>query len=219
MGGAGVLLAFDAIAFDMDGVLVDTEVCHRRAFEALWRQVGIEGPTYSSIAGRPTVSVVREVMAALDPGDSLLSEWVAMKQRLARGCIARDDIVFDDTLRAIPLLGRRYRMAVVTGGSKPTVVGTLERYGLTRWFEVVVTAADVERGKPSPDGYLRAMKRLKTDPEHTLVVEDSRNGLRAGLASGARVATVRSGLVERHPGFLGAFSTLSELIDGLELTA
>jgi HAD superfamily hydrolase (TIGR01509 family) len=211
--------AFDAIAFDMDGVLVDTEACHRRAFEALWRHVGVEGPTYATIAGRPTTSVVREVTGVLGPAEPLLLEWVAMKQRLARECIARDDIAFEDTPLTIPRLGRLYRMAIVTGGSEQTVVGTLDRYDLARWFETVVTAADVESGKPSPDGYLRAMERLGADPQHTLVVEDSSNGLKAGLASGARVVSVRSGLVEEHPGFLGAFSSLGELIDGLGLLA
>ena len=80
---------FDLVVFDLDGVLVDTSPCHRAAFEALWREIGITGPPYESLAGRTTLQAVRDCTRALAPTEGQFREWVLFKQERARVEIGR----------------------------------------------------------------------------------------------------------------------------------
>lgn len=218
MGGLRLLI------FDMDGVLVDTSPCHRRAFAALWEELGIEGPAYERIAGRPTVEVVREWLPAAsstadgsDP-EERLRRWVEFKQRRALRCLRHRSVIYDDTDAALAAVAAPGRLlAVGTGASRVSTDLVLRRAGLRDRFRHVVTAADVEAGKPAPDTFLLVMERAGVGPSDTLVIEDSDTGVRAGIASGARVLSVRSGVRADHRRFLGAFDDLESMVDELGL--
>jgi len=207
------------VVFDMDGVLVDTESCHREAYTELWRHVGIRGPSYRDIAGRTTREVVAAVTAALKPDPETLLSWVHLKQESARRHVLQHDLLYDDVLDSVNRLAKTYRLALATGGSRDTVEFVLRRLALAPFLEVVVTADDVSAGKPAPESYVRAMNESQVDPGATLVVEDSSAGLQAGLSSGAKVVSVRSGAELPHPRFLGHFRDLTDMIDSLGLTA
>ena len=201
--------ALDLIVFDLDGVLVDTTACHRRAFDDLWRLAGCAGPPYDLIAGRRTLDVVADVTAPLSPSAAQVREWVTFKQGCARRYLAEVDIAYPDTRPCLAALAATpMRRALATGASRETAEIVLARLGTCEGWAAVVTADDVTAGKPSPEVYLTVIAVSACPPERTLVVEDSGAGLVAAAASGAHVASVRSGLRAASPRFLGAFDDL-----------
>jgi mannitol-1-/sugar-/sorbitol-6-phosphatase len=174
-----------AVLFDLDGVLVES----REATERVWlhwaSRNGIEEDALrSAMHGVRSADVVRAVAPALD---------AARESELVEGRQAEDV----DDLRAIPgaaaALGalREDRVAVVTSGTKPLALARLRAVGIEP-PPVVVFAGDVERGKPDPEGYLTAVRRLGVPPAEAVVVEDSPAGIKAGRAAGAATIAVTS---------------------------
>jgi sugar-phosphatase len=174
-----------AILFDLDGVLVES----REATERVWldwaRQNSIEvGTLRSAMHGVRSGDVVR----ALRPDLDAAAEAEQIERRQA-----------EDTegLRAISgaaaALGalKADRVAVVTSGTRPLALARLAAVGIEP-PAVVVFADDVERGKPDPEGYLTAARRLGADPAEALVVEDAPPGVEAGRAAGMATVAVTS---------------------------
>jgi beta-phosphoglucomutase-like phosphatase (HAD superfamily) len=92
----------------------------------------------------------------------------------------------------IPLRFREagLRLGLVSASPRRVIDAILETVGLSRAFETVVSGDEVARGKPAPDGYLMAARRLAVDPGQCFVVEDTRNGVLAAKAAGMTVAAV-----------------------------
>lgn len=197
------------IVFDFDGVLVDSTPAHTLAYERLWTRIGLDGPDYAEIAGRPTREVVRELTIGLHPSREQVCDWVGYKQGHARELLATRTRIFEDarpTLEALARLGRS--CALGTGASRASVDLLLARFDLARFFGVVVTGDDVAAGKPDPEVFARAMAEAGAAPGNTLVVEDSVAGLRAALGAGTSAICVRSGARVDHPRFHGSFDDL-----------
>lgn len=203
--------ALDLVIFDLDGVLVDTSPCHAEAYARLWRRLGVDAPAYESIAGRKTRDVVAEITRNLDPDAARLETWVGCKQAWAREAIARANIVFDD---APPLLAALQEagvaLAVGTSASAETAALAIARVG-EAYFPIVVTSADVTRGKPSPEIYHAVLQRAGIPAGRSLVVEDSQSGLLAALSAGAYAVSVRGTASCSDERFLGRFADLESL--------
>lgn len=207
---------FDLLIFDMDGVLVNTTPCHERAYQDLWREIGIEGPPYETIAGRRTSEVVDELTTALGPSAEQKSKWVHFKQMRAREYLATEDISYSDTAQCLSTLASRgVPLALGTSASRGNTEMILKRLGFGNFFSIIVTAGDVKEGKPSPEIYLRVIARAGVSAERVLVIEDSAAGLQAGAAAQAYVASVRTGEKIDDPKFVGSFSNLSELLPAI----
>ena len=174
-----------AVLFDLDGVLVES----REATERVWldwaRANGIgEDELRSAMHGVRSVEVVRALRPELDS----VAESDAIERRQA------EDVA---GLRAIPGAAealralREDRVAVVTSATRDLAAARLGAVGI-ELPAVVVYAGDVSRGKPDPEGYLTAARRLGVDPAEALVVEDSPPGIEAGRAAGAATVAVTS---------------------------
>lgn len=206
----------ELILFDLDGVLVDTTPCHAAAWAELWSELGLPDPGYDTLAGRSTLDVVRNRTASLQPTPEQIEHWVKRKQELARGHLASRDIAFPDTAHAVRALSARgFRMAVGTSASREACSLALTRAGIADCFEVVVTSAEVPVGKPAPDIFVAAMERARTEPDATLIVEDSDAGLDAARAAGAWHVSVRTSARSDGERFLGAFEDLDALVAAL----
>lgn len=204
---------FDLLIFDMDGVLVDTTECHRRAYDDTWMLAGIVGTAYEEIAGRKTTEVVAEVTAPLKPTAEQLAEWVKFKQERARLYLTTEKIAFHDSAECIGrLTAAKSRLALGTGASRETTAMVLGRFGWGESFSIIVTGEDVTAGKPAPEIYLAAMERAGVAPNRTLIVEDSHAGLAAAAASRAYTASVRSGVRTEHEQFIGSFPDVRTLL-------
>jgi sugar-phosphatase len=174
-----------AVLFDLDGVLVES----REATERVWvdwaRHNSIEeGALRSAMHGVRSADVVR----ALRPDLDAVAESGEVERRQA------EDV---DGLVAIPgalaALGalKGDRVAVVTSGTRPLALARLAAVGIEP-PAVMVFADDVARGKPDPEGYLTAARRLGVDPADALVVEDAPPGIDAAKAAGAATVAVTS---------------------------
>ena len=174
-----------AVLFDLDGVLVES----REATERVWldwaSKNGIDAAELrSAMHGVRSMEVVRTLRPDLDA--------VAESAR-----IERRQTEDTEGLLAIPgavaALGalRSDRMAVVTSGTRPLARARLRAVGIEP-PAVMVFAGDVERGKPDPEGYLTATRRLGADPAEALVVEDAPPGIEAGRAAGMATVALAS---------------------------
>jgi len=174
-----------AILFDLDGVLVDSNPISERH----WRTwAARHALAYAAIAdihhGRPTVETMRHVAPHLPVEDEALAKETA----------EADDI---DGLSAYAgateLLTRLppQRWAIATSGRRRTAAFRLRHVGLPE-PDVLVTADDVSRGKPAPEPYLLAARRLGLDPSDCLVIEDAPAGIASARAAGACVVAVAS---------------------------
>jgi len=172
-----------AILFDLDGVLVDSRRCIELVWHAWAAERGLDPAPFLAVAhGRRTSESVRLVAPHLDAATEARA-LDRLEEREARGLAAAPG--------ARALLERlgEGEWAVVTSGSRAVATLRLGTSGLPV-PRVCVTADDVRRGKPEPEGYLAAARRLGVDPPDCVVVEDSPTGLGAGKAAGMRVVAV-----------------------------
>jgi sugar-phosphatase len=175
----------DAILFDMDGTLVDS----REIVERLWLQWAAEhglsaGAILAVAHGRRTL----ETMQLVAPHLATFEE-AARLDALEAESEGHETAVpgAADLLDALP----PNRWAVVTSASRALATARMAVVGLPQ-PRVLVGADDVARGKPSPEGYLRAAELFGVAPERCLVLEDTPAGAQAGRAAGARVVGLRT---------------------------
>jgi HAD superfamily hydrolase (TIGR01509 family) len=185
----------DAILFDNDGVLVDTEGYYFQANREALAAFG--------------VTLDREAYIELFLRDSR-GAWDRLRERgvaeraieLARA--ARDrryqellgagDLLMPGVAAGLAALAGRYRMAIVTSSEPEPFAAVHARAGILHHFELALTREQYERSKPDPEPYRRAVERLGVAPERCVVVEDSERGLRAAKAAGLACWVVPSEL-------------------------
>jgi beta-phosphoglucomutase family hydrolase len=185
---------FAGYIFDLDGTLVDTMPLHYRAWDRAFRRFGLtrelDEELFYSLAGVPThrvAALIAEHYAlTVDPW-----EVFHHKEGLFRE-IQADAQVIGPTVEFARRVAATHPVAVASGGPRDVVGRSLEVSGLADLFPVVVTADDVEHGKPAPDMFLLAAKLMGVAPERCLVFEDGEPGMRAAEAAGMRWVRVPS---------------------------
>lgn len=204
----------EAVVFDLDGVLVDSE----RAWDEVRRAVVAEhGGTWTDAATRAmqgmstpewAAYLVGELGAALTPDEAARAVVDEMARRYADAPPVIDGAV--DAVRAVAA-----RLPVGIASSSPPVLITsfLSFAGLTDLVPVAVSSEDVAAGKPAPDVYLEAARRLDVDPRRSAAVEDSTNGLRSAHAAGMTVVAVPNPHFPPDPAVLAA--TASAVLDDI----
>jgi sugar-phosphatase len=177
----------EAALFDLDGVLVDSMPIIREIFEGWARSCGLDpAHVVETVHGRPTMQALADLVAPAEVAAHLAYLTAEEIRRSAEMVCLRGA---KELLTGL-LAGR---WAVVTSGGRAVAQARLASTGLP-WPEVLVTADDVERGKPAPDCYLLAAARLSVRPAGCVVFEDAPAGVRAGLAAGMRCVGVGGGL-------------------------
>jgi HAD superfamily hydrolase (TIGR01509 family) len=185
-------LALRAVVFDLDGIIANTEDLYEQAGETV---LGRRGKTYDAdlrekIMGRPVVDAIQIMIdchSLPDTVDDLMCECADVLQQLIATRLAPMPGVIsliDD------LLSAEMPIAVATSATPEYADNVLTRLNLKHRFRFILTAADIRRGKPDPEIYLLAAQRLGLSPPQMMVLEDSANGCRAAVASGAYVVTV-----------------------------
>jgi len=200
----------EALIFDMDGVLVDSNPMHRRAWEVFNLRYGLETTPamHERMYGKRNDEIVRDFF-----GDSLSPEEIVARGRekeiLYRELAARE---LEEML--VPgirdFLQRYYYLptAIATNAEPENVNFLLDGASLRRYFRVVVDGHQVNRPKPFPDIYLRAADLLAVKPENCLVFEDSYSGVQAALAAGMRVI----GITTTHVNLPGTCITVDNFL-------
>jgi HAD superfamily hydrolase (TIGR01509 family) len=203
----------EAVVFDMDGVLVDSEPLH---VEAARRLLAAYGVAYTDEENAEFVGFTDlEIFALLKARYGLAPTIEELAQRFAQGLIALL------AHQAVPMPGipgvlvalRRagYRLALASSSTLEIIVTTLRTLRITEHFPIVVSSVEVGRGKPAPDVFLAAASRLGLPPSRCLVVEDSRNGVRAAKRAGMSCVAVPCAATRHHD-----FAEADLVLDSLE---
>src|SRR5262245_12926451 len=183
------LTPIEAVVFDMDGVLVDTEHLWDEVREALTEEWGgrYTPEAQEAMMGMSSVEWSRylhETVGLREPPDVINAEVV--RRMLAR--YENDLPVIPGAVEAVHgAAAAGLRLAVASSSNRELIDAVLERLVLTELFDVTVSSEEVERGKPAPDVYLEAAGRLGVEPGRCVAIEDSASGIRAAHAAGMRV--------------------------------
>ena len=184
-------MTVEAVVFDLDGVLVQTEEVWdevRGAFvlerggrydeEAQRAMMGMSSPEWSRY--------LHEELGVADEPDEIAAEMV--RRMLAR---YRERLpLIDGAVEAVERLAERWPLAIASSSNRPLIDAVVEGAGLAERFRATVSSEEVPRGKPAPDVYLEAARRLGVDPSRTAAVEDSHSGIRSAKAAGMRVLAI-----------------------------
>ncbi|MER7892862.1 HAD-IA family hydrolase [Micromonospora sp. NPDC094482] len=182
------LSGIDAVLFDMDGTLVDSDAAVERAWRAWAAEYGVSPADALAIAhGSPADHTVRRLLPWLD--DAAVTAAAARQLALQYDDLSdvRPTPGAHDLLATLARLGLPW--AVVTSADARLAKVRLGAAGIDP--PVLVTVEDVSAGKPDPQGYLRAAELLDVSPARCLVVEDAEVGLQAGRAAGAMTAALK----------------------------
>lgn len=181
-----------AVVFDMDGVIVDSEPHHERAFLQVFDELGYganHGIRFADFIGRSDLAVWHDFVARHQPPHAL-EHLVALKQERVLGFMRATEPIFEGLPDLVRFLAPRFRLAVASGSVHPVIEAVLSMKGLRPFFSTVVSSTDVPQGKPAPDIFWRAADLLGVAPGHCCVIEDSKPGVAAGLAAGMRVIAI-----------------------------
>ncbi len=176
----------------MDGVIVDSEPRHERAFLEVVREIGYEDKLklrFADYIGRSDHELWMDFVARHKPSQSAEDLLVRKRQRMIE-IIRREQPLFDGVPTLVQKLAGRYALALASGSERLVVAEVLKLKGLDRFFSAVVTASDVQNGKPAPDIFLRTAELLKVPPRMCCVIEDSKPGIAAGLAADMQVIAI-----------------------------
>ncbi len=183
----------EAVLFDFDGVLLDSEPLHFACWRELLEPLGVpmDWETYRrhcvGVSDRETLALFGARANPAVPLDRLWAEY-GRKNELFRERAVTDPPLPADTRRLLDEL-RDYRLAVVSSSGRAEVEPVLEAAGIRRYFGVVICGEDVKRHKPDPEPYRLAAERLGV--RHALVVEDSAAGVASGEAAGFEVLCIQ----------------------------
>jgi HAD superfamily hydrolase (TIGR01509 family) len=181
----------EAVVFDLDGVIVDSEHLWDEVREELaherggrWHDraqadmMGMSAPEWSRY--------MHDVIGLAEPPEEIDDEVV---RRLLARYEERLPLI-DGAVEAVERLAGQFRLAVASSSNRRVIDAVLATSGLAPLFEVVVSSEEVAHGKPAPDVFLEAARRLGVPPERCAAVEDSGNGIRAAHAAGMRVVAI-----------------------------
>jgi HAD superfamily hydrolase (TIGR01509 family) len=181
----------EAVVFDMDGVLIHSEEVWDDVREAYVRERGgrYDAEVQRALMGMSSTEwswYLHETAGVPDEPEAINEEVV---RRMLEAYRRRLPLA-DGALDAVQRLAARYRLGLASSSNRPLIDAVLEVTGLGRYFATTVSSEEVARGKPAPDVYLEAARRLGVDPKRSAAVEDSHGGIRAAKAAGMRVIAI-----------------------------
>jgi HAD superfamily hydrolase (TIGR01509 family) len=181
----------DAVVFDLDGLLLDSEHLWDETREELARERG----------GRWHARAQADMMGMSSPEWSrYMHDRIGLAEspeEIAAEVVRRMERRYGEQLPLVPgvreaveRLAAHWPLGLASSSNRPLIDLALEVAGLTPFFEATVSSEEVERGKPAPDVYLEAAGRLGVDPSRAAAIEDSQNGILSARAAGMRVVAI-----------------------------
>lgn len=176
-----------AVLFDMDGVIVDTEPLHRKAYYKMFEEVNIEMTNihYESYTGRSTHNICKKLCKHFQLSQSPES-LVAIKRKHFKFIFDNDDKL--SLLTGVRDLIKEYhnnglKLVLASSASMTNINRIFKRFDLDRYFVGKISGADLKASKPHPEIFIKAAKLAGHRPNECLVIEDSTNGIKAAKAA------------------------------------
>jgi len=181
----------DAVVFDLDGVLLDTEELWDEARRQLAEERGAGWPDDAQRAmmgmSSPEWSrYMHDVIGLPEPPEQISAEVVQRLEALYRERLP----LVPGALEAVRRIGARWPLGIASSSNRPLIDLVLELTGTRDLFRATVSSEEVESGKPAPDVYLEAARRVGVDPASGVAIEDSENGIRSASAAGMHVVAI-----------------------------
>jgi len=210
----------EAVVFDMDGVLIDSEQVWDAAREELVRErggrwhdraqrdmMGMSSPEWSRY--------LHDELGLAESPEELNAEVVRRMSALYRERLP----LLPGAREAVERLAARWPLGLATSSNRPIIELVLGLAGLTQFFAVTVSSEEVGRGKPTPDVYLEAARRLGVAAERCAAVEDSHNGIRSAHAAGMFVVAIPNRVFAPDAEALGLADRVLDSLDELTVEA
>ena len=201
----------DAVVFDFDGVLADSEPLHLRVYQELLAKENITLPPaeyYARYLGYDDVGVFEAL--ARDKGlrieDSRMEELIARKAELFQRRAAVQHVLFPGAAASVQAISAHCPVAIASGALREDIETILRSTQLVSIFSVIVAAGETPQGKPAPDPYAQALALLADRhgatirPERSVAIEDSHWGLESARAAGLRTIAVTTSYEARDLG-------------------
>jgi HAD superfamily hydrolase (TIGR01509 family) len=181
----------EAVVFDLDGLLLDSEQLWDEVREELARErggrchegaqrdmMGMSSPEWSRY--------MHEVIGLSEPPEEIAAEVVQRMMERYREQLP----LLPGALEAVERLAARWPLGLASSSNRELIDLTLQLSGMDKYFRASVSSEEVARGKPAPDVYLEAARRLGVPPERCAAIEDSHNGIRSAKAAAMRVMAI-----------------------------
>jgi HAD superfamily hydrolase (TIGR01509 family) len=206
----------EAVVFDLDGVIVDSEQVWDDVCEQLAKERGgrwHEGAQAAMMGmSSPEWSVYMHDEIGLEESPEEINDEVVGRM-LAR---YRESLpLIDGAVEAVRRLAPEFTLAVASSSNRPLIEVVLEKTGLAELFAVTVSSEEVAAGKPAPDVYLETARRLGVEPVRCAAIEDSANGIRAAHAAGMRLIAIPNRHYPPAPDALALADVVLSSPDGL----
>ena len=182
------------LIFDLDGTLADTMPYHFKGWKVACSKFGADIDTtfLRKHTGSPGWIIADEIIKSCNLNDSVTVEEI-MNEKLTEFYRQQHHVkAIEPVVHIVKKYHGRLPMAVGTGGHREAVERTLKITGLRKYFEIIVTANDVENFKPHPETFLKCAEMMNVEPEFIEVFEDSELGIEAAIEAGMSVTDVRS---------------------------
>jgi beta-phosphoglucomutase len=214
-----------AVIFDFNGIIVDDEPIHFRLFQKVLGEEGIiltEEAYYARYLGFDDrgafTTAFRESQRLLD--EAKLDELIARKAVYYQNAIRSQVAIFPGVVNLVAALADNVPLAVASGALRHEIKTILATAGLLDRFRAIVSAEDVERGKPEPDIFLKALAALNDESEEPLqpancvVIEDSKEGVRGARRAGMKCLAVTN---SHPPELLGEANVIVKSLEDVSL--
>ena len=196
-----MITSLQAIVFDFDGVIADSEPLHLRAFQQILAEERIElsaADYYSRYLGYDDVGLFQALAVdrAVTMTDRQVTELVARKGVRLQQMLHDDHVLFPGAVEFIRRAAAEVPIAIASGALKPEILSIIEAAGIDELFTTIVAAGDTPQSKPSPAPYRLAFEQLRAksgrelDPRRCVAIEDSRWGLESAQGAGLRCVGV-----------------------------
>lgn len=187
-----------AILFDLDGLLTDTEQLHCRAYQQVLAEDGVllTHDEYAEIwirTGGGIIDLCKLKHLSHDP-ENLRRRKAAVYQTLVRAELQP----MPGSVDLLKRIHGRIRLALATASWMDAATCVIDTIGIRQYFELIVTGSDVKRAKPHPDIFLLAAERLGVPPDDCMVIEDAEKGILAAHAAGMKSIAVPNRHTYRH---------------------
>jgi HAD superfamily hydrolase (TIGR01509 family) len=181
----------EAVVFDLDGLLLNTEQVWDEVREALTRERGgrWHDRAQADMMGMSSTEWSRYMHDELGLREQPEELNRLVVERMLERYRERLPLV-DGAVEAVRRIGARWPLGLASSSNRPLIDLALELMGVAKRFRATVSSEEVARGKPAPDVYLEAARRLAVPPERALAIEDSASGIRSAKAAGMRVVAI-----------------------------